>query len=193
MPDCAGAMPRSHRALRRSLCRNCAPSTITGCPHREQKRGRSKKSASGTEGKRSVADPHRVPFFKGASLTRSPRTKVPFWLPRSRTWKLPPRDSIRRMMPRDRRIASTISLSVARPMVVSLAVAPESGCRKHRSERPRRSSRATRAARRRTATDRIPLHRRRRPALRADGNSAHSRQCGCDRRRAASRSRSVRR
>src|SRR5271167_3614624 len=37
-----------------------APSTITGNPHREQKRGRSKKSASGTEGKRSVADPYRV-------------------------------------------------------------------------------------------------------------------------------------
>src|SRR5271166_5695283 len=41
-----------------------APSTITGNPHREQKRGRSKKSASGTEGKRSVADPHRVSVFQ---------------------------------------------------------------------------------------------------------------------------------
>src|SRR5271167_3981492 len=43
-----------------------APSTITGCPHREQNRGRSKKSASGTEGKRSVADPHRVSIFQGS-------------------------------------------------------------------------------------------------------------------------------
>src|SRR5579871_1820649 len=43
-----------------------APSTITGCPHREQKRGRSKKSASGTEGKRSVADPHRVTILQGS-------------------------------------------------------------------------------------------------------------------------------
>src|ERR1039458_2401538 len=41
-----------------------APSTITGSPHREQKRGLSKKSASGTEGKRSVADPHRVSVFQ---------------------------------------------------------------------------------------------------------------------------------
>src|SRR5277367_4432181 len=43
-----------------------APSTITGCPHREQNRGRAKKSASGTEGKRSVADPHRVTILQGS-------------------------------------------------------------------------------------------------------------------------------
>src|SRR5580704_7487778 len=59
----AGGLPSSAAP---QLLQKFAPSTITGCPHREQNRGRSKKSASGTEGKRSVADPHRVSIFQGS-------------------------------------------------------------------------------------------------------------------------------
>src|SRR5580658_5211223 len=81
-----------------------APSTSIGNPHREQKRGWSKNSASGTEGKRSVSHPHRVSIAQGSLVDSLAAYEGPILTPQVAQAKAAVAGLERCMMARDRRV-----------------------------------------------------------------------------------------